>query len=55
MESSKPILSTKPLQTGFSLGILKSWYLMELLPVFITNMFIEVGWEVSDWLSVIGY
>ena len=39
-EFSRPILSTSPLQTGFSTGILKSWYLMELLPEFTTNMFI---------------
>ena len=39
-EFSSPILSTSPLQTGFSSGILKSWYLMELLPEFTTKMFI---------------
>ena len=35
-----PILSTSPLHIGFSTGILKSWYLIELLPEFTTKMFI---------------
>jgi hypothetical protein len=38
-EFSNPILSASPLQTGFSTGILKSWYLMELLPEFTTKIF----------------
>ena len=41
-ELSRPILSTNPLQTGFSTGILKNWYLMELLPEFTTKMFMLV-------------
>ncbi len=41
-ELSSPILSTNPLQTGFSTGILKNWYLIELLPEFTTKMFILV-------------
>jgi hypothetical protein len=38
-EFSSPILSTSPLHTGFSNGILKSWYLIELLPELTTKMF----------------
>ena len=45
--SSSPILSTKPLQTGFSSGILNNWYFMELLPVLIIKMFIVVEWVIN--------
>jgi hypothetical protein len=38
-EFSNPILSTNPLETGFSSGILKNWYFMELLPEFMIKMF----------------
>jgi len=40
VEASEPIHSIKPEQIVAASGILMSWYLMELLPELITNMFI---------------
>jgi hypothetical protein len=35
--------STSPLHTGWSLGMLNNWYLMELLPELMTKTFIALG------------
>jgi hypothetical protein len=43
--------SANPLQTGFSEGILKSWYLMELLPEFTTKMFMKVYLSERNYVS----